>query len=100
MSEAINHLAPEVDAMDRAPAEQARQALALCRRVAGMGHDLKTPLNAIVGYTELLLEDFEEAGDDAKVADLRKVLNSSNQLLGVIDALVGEAQAITPKAPR
>jgi signal transduction histidine kinase len=97
MSEAINHLAPEVDATDRAPAEQ---ALALCQRVAGMGHDLKTPLNAIVGYTELLLEDLEEAGDDDKVADLRKVLNSSNQLLGMIDALVGEARAITPKASR
>jgi signal transduction histidine kinase len=91
MSEAINHLATEVDVEGRAQA----RALALCRRLAGMGHDLRTPLNAIVGYTELLLEEFEEVGATDKVADLQKVLRSSSQLLGMIEQLVqdaGEAQ--------
>jgi signal transduction histidine kinase len=87
MSEVINHLEREGDATDLALA----QAVTLCRRMAGMGHDLKTPLNAIMGYTELLLEEFEEVGAADKVADLRKILRSGSQLLGMIEDLVRDA---------
>jgi signal transduction histidine kinase len=90
MSEVINHLEREVDATDRAQA----QAVALCRRMAGMGHDLKTPLNAIMGYTELLLEEFEEVGATDKVADLRKILRSGSPLLGMIEDLVRDAAEV------
>ena len=90
MSEVINHLAREVDATDHAQA----QAVALCRRMARMGHDLKMPLNAIMGYTELLLEEFEEAGAADKVADLSKILRSGSQLLGMIEDLVRDAAEV------
>jgi adenylate cyclase len=51
-------------------------------------HDLRNPLNAIKGYSELLLEDME--GDDKHPlrGDLAKLKDSANQLLAQIDTMV------------
>jgi adenylate cyclase len=51
-------------------------------------HDLRTPMNAIKGYGEMLLEDALEAGADAFVRDLETILASAKSLLARIDALV------------
>jgi adenylate cyclase len=50
-------------------------------------HDLRTPLNGVKGYAEMLLEDAGESGHDALVHDLRKLLGAADSLLGQIDAL-------------
>jgi adenylate cyclase len=54
-------------------------------------HDLRTPLNAIKGYSELLLEDMDDGGDDPLRADLAKLKDSADQLLGQIDAMAALA---------
>jgi len=52
-------------------------------------HDLRTPINAIKGYGEMLLEDAQDAGaPESFVRDLGKLLAESEDLLGRIDALV------------
>src|SRR5271154_4230691 len=51
-------------------------------------HDLRTPLSAIKGYGELLVEEAYESGRDTLVADLTKVLGLTERLLGEIDKLV------------
>jgi adenylate cyclase len=51
-------------------------------------HDLRTPMNAIKGYGEMLLEDALEARADAFVRDLETILASAKRLLARIDALV------------
>lgn len=51
-------------------------------------HDLRTPLTAIQGYGEMLLEDGEQARADSFVQDLRKLLSAATRLLERIDALV------------
>jgi adenylate cyclase len=51
-------------------------------------HDLRTPMNAIKGYGEMLLEDALEARADAFVRDLETILASAKSLLARIDALV------------
>lgn len=51
-------------------------------------HELRTPLSAIKGYGELLVEEAHESGRDALVADLTKVLDLTERLLGDIDKLV------------
>ena len=51
-------------------------------------HDLRTPMNAIKGYGEMLLEDAQEARADAFVRDLEAILASAKSLLARIDALV------------
>lgn len=49
-------------------------------------HDLRTPLNAVKGYGDMLLDDWREDGQDALVADLRRVLTTADELLMLIDA--------------
>lgn len=51
-------------------------------------HDLRTPINAIKGYGEMLREDAADGGEDAIVADLDKLLGESNLLLDRIDGLL------------
>jgi adenylate cyclase len=50
-------------------------------------HDLRTPLNAVKGYAELLLEDSSENGDALR-EDLGKLLTESAQLLANLDIMV------------
>jgi class 3 adenylate cyclase len=51
-------------------------------------HDLRTPINAIKGYGEMLREDATDGGADALVADLDKLLGEATLLLDRIDGLV------------
>ncbi|MFZ0423116.1 MAG: adenylate/guanylate cyclase domain-containing protein [Xanthobacteraceae bacterium] len=55
-------------------------------------HDLRTPLNAIKGYSELLIEDMEADVDHPLRADLTKLKESADQLLGQIDAMAALAR--------
>ncbi|HTH94947.1 MAG TPA: adenylate/guanylate cyclase domain-containing protein [Rhodocyclaceae bacterium] len=55
---------------------------------ARLRHDLRTPINAIKGYGEMLAEDAESDGEDALRADLDKLLDAADGMLKRIDALV------------
>jgi class 3 adenylate cyclase len=61
---------------------------------AKLRHDLRTPINAIKGYGEMLVEDASDGGHEVLLADLDKLLKAANGVLTLIDALVdfrGEA---------
>src|ERR1035437_9409026 len=51
-------------------------------------HDLRTPINAIKGYGEMLREDAADGGAVTLVADLDKLLGEATLLLDRIDGLV------------
>ncbi|HEX2554881.1 MAG TPA: adenylate/guanylate cyclase domain-containing protein [Microvirga sp.] len=51
-------------------------------------HDLRTPINAIKGYGEMLLEDAEADGQAGLAQDLRRLLVAAEGMLARIDALV------------
>ncbi|MCH9670845.1 MAG: response regulator [Gammaproteobacteria bacterium] len=51
-------------------------------------HDLRTPINAIKGYGEMLLEDLDELGAESLQPDLKRLLTHANTLLGRIDSIV------------
>lgn len=51
-------------------------------------HDLRTPLNAVIGYSEMLIEDMEGQDDAPLRDDLLKLKHAADQLLGQIDAMV------------
>jgi adenylate cyclase len=56
---------------------------------AKLRHDLRTPINAILGYSEMVLEDF---GDDLNPSvhhDVKAVLNEVRRLSVQIDTVVG-----------
>ena len=51
-----------------------------------MSHDIRTPMNAIIGFTTMALRHFD---NQAQVRDsLEKVLSSSNHLLGLINDIL------------
>lgn len=55
-------------------------------------HDLRTPVNAIIGYSELLLEDQEDAGEATGIAELAEIRIAGQQLLTTIDRILGAEQ--------
>jgi CheY-like chemotaxis protein len=71
---------------DRPPdPEQLRRAT-----LAHLRHELRTPINGIIGYAEMLLEDVEE---ESFTGDLERILNGGRRLLGLIDETLGNGAA-------
>jgi signal transduction histidine kinase len=56
--------------------------------LAVMGHELKTPLHAIRGYSQLLLEGVDGPLTQAQCDDLKNILQSGDQLLELIDNIL------------
>jgi adenylate cyclase len=52
---------------------------------ARIRHDLRTPVNAILGYSEMLIEDAQASGQDNSVDDLKRIHGAGQKLLVVID---------------
>lgn len=68
---------------------------------ASVSHELKTPLDHIIGYTELLQEAARDQGRDADVADHQQVLDAATRLLYMITQLLHISQTdLTQHAPR
>jgi two-component system, sensor histidine kinase ChiS len=51
----------------------------------GLIHDLRTPLNVIIGYSELMIEQAQEQGQETLMPDLQKTRAAGLQLLSLID---------------
>lgn len=53
---------------------------------AALLHDLRTPLSQMLGYSELLIEESESAGNAHFVEDLKKIRAAGWKLLALMDA--------------
>lgn len=62
-------------------------------------HELHTPLNHIIGFSEMLLEEAEDTGISDLVAALRLVHEQARELLGRMNALLGSAASEADYAP-
>ncbi len=62
-------------------------------------HDLRTPFNLMIGYSEMLIEDAEDAGDDYFGGNLQSILRDAKQLLNLIDEILKPANP-TPSQER
>jgi class 3 adenylate cyclase/CheY-like chemotaxis protein len=83
-------LAPET-AAHPAPDEDLRTGIARLR------HDLRTPLNAVIGYSELALEELgEDASSWRMRSDIDRLLVEARRLLRSIDAAVDIGRTGTP----
>ena len=66
--------------------------------LAALRHDLLTPLNQIIGYSELLEEDAAEEHPEA-VADLRRIQQAAANLVGLIRTRLQELPSSVAAAP-
>ncbi len=56
--------------------------------LTNMSNELKTPINAIIGYSEILQEEALDRKDTVSADDLRKIIGSAKHLLSLIDEIL------------
>ena len=54
-------------------------------------HNLKNPVNAILGFSEMLIEDCEDEGLDAILPDLKKIHDSGTEILKIIEESLSDS---------
>jgi signal transduction histidine kinase len=67
-------------------AEQASKAKS--EFLAKMSHEFRTPLNAIIGYSELLKEEIEEIHNSGFSSDIDRIHTSAKHLLALINDIL------------
>jgi signal transduction histidine kinase/DNA-binding response OmpR family regulator len=53
--------------------------------LANKSHELRTPMNAILGYSEMLVEEAEDLGQQEFIPDLQKIHQAGSHLLALIN---------------
>ena len=81
----------QLDAMRRKLLADSRRVRHV--RLAHMRQELLAPVNAIVGFSEMLREEGSRRGLDAIVPDLDRILTSARDLFGIVDRLLDEELA-------
>jgi class 3 adenylate cyclase/AmiR/NasT family two-component response regulator len=66
---------------------------------SALRHDLRTPVNQIIGYSEMLDEDAQEAGQEKMSADLKRIGQAARSLLPLIDRIPDELAGPAKPAP-
>lgn len=56
--------------------------------LTNISNELKTPINAIIGYSEILQEEALDRKDTVSADDLRKIIGSAKHLLSLIDEIL------------
>lgn len=53
--------------------------------IANLRHDFRTPINAIIGYSEMLLEEIEESYEEDVIGQFQKINGGGRELLSIIN---------------
>ena len=59
-------------------------------QLAKLRHDLRTPINHIIGYSEMLIEELGDSTPGAFQADLQRIRSGGQQLLSLINHYLSE----------
>lgn len=57
-------------------------------QLSKLRHDLRTPINAILGYSEILIEDAQDRSDETALPDLEKIHAAGSELLTRVNAIL------------
>ena len=61
--------------------------------LATMGHEIRNPLNVIVGYAELLTSQFREVDDETRAMYGEQIMESNAQLLDLLDGVMDRTES-------
>ncbi len=75
------------DLLDPARMQGSVDGASLSQFGAQVRHELRTPVNAVIGYSEMLLEEAEALSDGA-ARDVRKIHGAGHKLLGLIEDII------------
>ncbi|MCA9601157.1 MAG: HAMP domain-containing histidine kinase, partial [Myxococcales bacterium] len=78
------------EASTRGHIEQSQREKTLL--MARLTHDLRSPLNAILGFSDLLLMDSDGRLNDAQRESVMRVVSSGRELLGLLNDVLDEAK--------
>ena len=91
-TEVERHLVTAADLL-AATEEARRSGTAKSDFIARMSHELRAPLNAIIGYSEMLLEDAEGDDDATTVSDLGRIRDAGKYLLKLVNRILDLSRA-------
>lgn len=93
---AFNDMAGKLGQRETALKEARDQAMAANifkgQLLAHVSHDLRTPINAIMGYSELLKEEMDGPLNDAQRISSERIYANSRRLLSMVNSLLDQAQ--------
>lgn len=92
LTAAFNQLVMRIGEHNRILQESADQAAEADRRqlefLTIISHDLRTPLNSVIGFSQLLLEGTEGELNQEQKVDVQRILNSGRHLLSLVNDVV------------
>lgn len=56
--------------------------------LASVSHEFRTPLNAILGYSEMVLDELQTRGETALVTDVRRIHTAGSHLLSLVSDIL------------
>ncbi|MCJ7605149.1 MAG: hypothetical protein MUO19_03840 [Dehalococcoidales bacterium] len=65
---------------------------ALSELIVNLSHDIRTPLNIITGYTELLLEEVSGTVSDEQKENLEEIRRSSDRILEILNGYLSQVE--------
>lgn len=74
--------------LDQAKMQADSANAAKTKFLTSMGIELKTPINAIIGYSEILQEEALDRKDNVSADDLTKIIGSAKHLLSLINEIL------------
>ena len=79
-------------------ADTKRKTISNDEEASILRHDLRTPLNGIIGYSEILLEDFEDDIEQSHAEDINHIIGLAKEVEGAIARFVDFLKDGTDKA--
>ncbi len=80
------------DTLDQKKIEAGQLDMGIEEFGSRLRHELRTPVNAVIGYTEMILEDAPSLGGEAFVPDLEKIHAAAMRFLDLINDVVNYAR--------
>jgi CheY-like chemotaxis protein/signal transduction histidine kinase len=92
LQQELNNMLVAIDGTEKNQ-QQAKEAaeaanIAKSRFLANMSHEVRTPLNAIIGYSEMLQEDLAEMGKPDLSGDAEKIYSAGKDLLAMLNDIL------------